>query len=194
MKSKIAVALVSLFAATIVNATTLTFNGLNRTYGDGYSLGANMTATSTALSYTEKGYELTLQTPNTYAFGAHIGDGTSVANTFNWHQGFDNGSGAYVTLNKLNGELFNLTSFSYGGSGGLTLSALGYTSEFFSGKGNALVNFNNVSSVKFITAGSEQLDNIKVSAVPEPTSVALVGLGLLGFAASRRKSVKSKNA
>jgi hypothetical protein len=32
------------------------------------------------------------------------------------------------------------------------------------------------------------------AAVPEPTTFALVGLGLLGFAASRRKSAKSKNA
>jgi hypothetical protein len=35
---------------------------------------------------------------------------------------------------------------------------------------------------------------IPEAAVPEPTTVALFGLGLLGFAASRRKSAKSKNA
>nr|WP_217346626.1 PEP-CTERM sorting domain-containing protein [Noviherbaspirillum sp. L7-7A]MBV0881094.1 PEP-CTERM sorting domain-containing protein [Noviherbaspirillum sp. L7-7A] len=32
------------------------------------------------------------------------------------------------------------------------------------------------------------------AAVPEPTMVALMGLGLLGFAAARRKSAKTKNA
>jgi hypothetical protein len=32
------------------------------------------------------------------------------------------------------------------------------------------------------------------SAIPEPTTVALLGLGLLAFATSRRKSAKSKNA
>jgi hypothetical protein len=35
---------------------------------------------------------------------------------------------------------------------------------------------------------------IPEAAVPEPTTVTLFGLGLLGFAASRRKSAKSKNA
>jgi hypothetical protein len=34
----------------------------------------------------------------------------------------------------------------------------------------------------------------QTAAVPEPMPIALVGIGLLGFAASRRKSAKSKNA
>ena len=38
------------------------------------------------------------------------------------------------------------------------------------------------------------LDNVAVAAVPEPTSIALLGLGLLGVVASRRKSARTKAA
>lgn len=34
------------------------------------------------------------------------------------------------------------------------------------------------------------LDNVVVSAVPEPAGISLFGLGLLGFAASRRTAAK----
>lgn len=45
-----------------------------------------------------------------------------------------------------------------------------------------------------MTANNGTLSNVRevgVNAVPEPTSIALMGLGLLGFAAARRKSKKA---
>ncbi len=60
-----------------------------------------------------------------------------------------------------------------------------------------LTGWNNLTSVQFQSTGSNinhlAFDNIVVNespqtnAVPEPTSIALLGLGALGFAASRHK-------
>lgn len=53
----------------------------------------------------------------------------------------------------------------------------------------------NLDEIHISAPSALLIDNLQIgNAVPEPTSIALLGLGLLGFAASRRKSSNNKNA
>jgi hypothetical protein len=190
---KIMTSVLALAAGTAAQATTLTFDDLWSTYGDGNPLGANMTGDMQYLSYAESGFVLTLHTSNAPDnwWGAHIGDGTSTPQTFNWHDGADNAYGAYVTLSKLGGGSFNLSSFDYLAYGDFAVSAIGYSTLNLPGyeSGTATANFLNVNSVTFYGSGSQQLDNINVTAgVPEPASWAmmLVGFGAVGGAMRSR--------
>ncbi|MES2263882.1 MAG: PEP-CTERM sorting domain-containing protein [Pseudomonadota bacterium] len=191
-KSKFAAAVLSLFVAASAGATVLTFDPLSGTYGDGFPLGANMSTTIDSLSYKESGFVMTLWTPNAYN-GAHIGDASAPNATYNWHDGSDNGTGAYITLSKEGGGLFSLINFDYEAGDQLSVSATGYATQLFNASGNASVNFNNVSEVRFYSDGNNYLDNIEIGSgnavVPEPGTIAilLTGLGLIGAMARRKQ-------
>lgn len=110
----------------------------------------------------------------------------------------------------LTGGFFNaiggtaITAFDRAGNllGSVTNASLGI--EFLGlGNDNGIAN---IAGLQFSLVGAEPagfaIDNLRfgrageivTGEVPEPTTAALLGLGLFGFAASRRKSAKSKKA
>lgn len=116
-------------------------------------------------------------------------------------------------LTKIGGGLFSLDSIdmdSLNGGYQVTVNFIGtllngstVSTSFRTNAANNLqtfdfgTSFDNVTSVAWTQASPyHSFDNIVVNAaqVPEPGTVAMLGLGLLGVFASRRKSEKSKNA
>ncbi|RYF41103.1 MAG: PEP-CTERM sorting domain-containing protein [Cytophagaceae bacterium] len=81
---------------------------------------------------------------------------------------------------------------------GTLLNGSTTSTEFRTNSANNLQTFNfgtsfdNVTSVRWTQASPyHSFDNINVTAqVPEPGTVAMLGLGLLAFTAARRKSAK----
>lgn len=175
-KFLIAASLFVLSAASM--AAPLTFDGAPVGYA----------ATST---YAEGSYVFTI-TLGSGGFQQHFGDGTYTPGTLNWHNGGDNGNGMFVTLSKADNSLFDFAGFDLNSVDGmLTLTADTGAMAQLTTAGFQSLGFNGVSSVTFSTNNyAVEIDNVNVADathVPEPASLALLGLGFAGIAAARRR-------
>ncbi len=123
-----------------------------------------------------------------------------------------NANGTPATISNAAGFTLNNAYFTAAWNDGLTINAVGTTLDSqilnysftvdTSGPANILFNWTNLASVRFTTSGGANagyngsgshfaLDNLTVNeaigVVPEPATLAIVGLGLFGFAAARRR-------
>lgn len=174
-------------------AAVLTFDGIAELvmYGNTGELPANMHYDGNNLTYEEAGFLLTLNAPNAAAGMAHIGDGTFEPQTYNWHDGIENGADTFITLTRVGGGKFNLAGFDYVLDAS-TLSADGKQIGMLQGEGSWNTAQNGISELRLSSGAYNQLDNIDVSAVtavPEPDTYAMLGagLGLLAFLRRRKK-------
>ena len=191
MKPKANLAALTLgVAAANAGATVLTFDGLTEMmYGDGFPLAANMHYDGTNLVYEESGYRLTLNAPWADAGAAHVGDGTFDPQTYNWHDGFENGADTFVTLTRIGGGLFDLRSFDYYTTGS-ALSADGNLQTFLEGGGTWNAALNGITALRFTSGAVNALANIDVEAagtVPLPGTVPLLLGGVAAFGLARRR-------
>lgn len=195
MKFKNILAAIALgLAASGASATVVTFDGLTEMmYGGGFPLAGNMAYDGSNLTYAESGFLLTLNAPNAAPGEANVGTGTFEPQTFNWHDGLDNGAGTFVTLTREGGGKFNLNSFEYF----MDWSAVwadGVLLGSIQDAGLWSTVLNGITELRFSSGAFNQLDNIDVeaaaSAVPLPGTLPLMlaGLAAGGLALRRRTS------
>ena len=197
MKFKSILAAVAFLAAGSASAAVLTFDGLtDMMYGDGFPLASGMSYDGTNLTYVESGFQLTLNAPGADAGAAHIGDGTFDPQTFNWHDGMENGSGTFLTLTRVGGGKFDLNSFDYF-MDWTDVSADGVSLGSITDFGTWSTALTGITELRLSSGAFNQIDNVDVveaaappsGAVPLPGTLALMlgGLAAGGMARRRRK-------
>ena len=185
--------------ASSASATVLTFDNLAEftTYGNGNPLLDSMSYDGNNLTYQESGFQLTLNAPKSETGGAHIGDGVIGPQTYNWHDGIENGDGTYVTLTRVGGGLFNLIGFDYVGYdyftelGSALLADGALVGTLDGGSGSWGTAINGISVLRLNSVAVNQLDNIHVengdAALPLPGTLSLLLGGLAACALVRRR-------
>jgi len=188
---KIVAALVLGAAASGAGATVLTFDGLTDfVYGDGFPLASSMSYDGLNLTYQEAGYQVILHAPGADAGAAHVGDGTFDPQTFNWHDGIENGADTYVTLTRIGGGKFNVLGFDYY-TDGSALSTDGTLQGFLADAGTWNTALNGVTELRLASGAFNEIDNIDVevasAAVPLPGTLPLLMGGVAAFGLARRR-------
>jgi hypothetical protein len=194
MKLKAILAALALgVAAANAGATVLTFDGLtDMMYGDGLPLAANMYYDGTNLVYEESGYRVTLNAPEAAAGAASVGDGTFNVQTYNWHDGIDNGNNTFVALTRIDGGKFDLHGFDFDTLGS-AVSTDGSLQAFLEGAGTWATALNGITELRFTSSSmANQFDNVDVDtasagAVPLPGTLPLLMGGMTAFGLARRR-------
>jgi len=192
MKFKTILAAVALgMAASSAGATVLNFDGLTEMmYGDGFPLADSMTYDGPNLTYVESGFRVTLNAPGADAGAANIGTGTFEPQTYNWHDGLDNGSDTFVTLTRVGGGKFNLNAFDYYVDWS-DVSADGTLVGSIQDAGTWSTALTGITELRLSSGAFNQIDNVDVeaaaSAVPLPGTLALMLGGLAAGGLARRR-------
>lgn len=149
-------------------------------------------------NYLENGYKLNNgASASDAAVISHVSQNTSGSDYYTWNSQATN----QVFLTNIDGLSFSMGSLDVGSKNGSSIANFDIIGHYAAGgsltynvrnvnafTGLTLIGFDGLSSVqfKYISGDFGAIDNLTVN-VPEPSSIALLGLGLLGLGAMRRR-------